>query len=158
MSVPNWIRLVRRVSLVACRFPASPQRPSFQVCDCKLAIVRLGSAPHPSGHRNQWRRRSISPRRSYRTPIDAHPDPDRGFVQSGFKYVPHLSNGTRPHCGTYLNPQTFRLIAGSVPNDRGHHSERRRAVGSRRRLDGFTRRLVCQVRRAWRRPCEGFRP
>jgi len=33
------------------------------------------------------------------------------------------------------------LIAGSVPNDRGHHSERRRAVGLRRRLDGFTLRL-----------------
>ena len=54
--------------------------------------------------------------------------------------------------------QLFRLIAGSVPNDRGHHSERRRAVSSRRRLDGFTLLLGCQVRPAWRRSFACSRP
>jgi hypothetical protein len=35
------------------------------------------------------------------------------------------------------------------------HAERRLPVGARRCLDGFTVRLECQVRRAWRRASQG---
>jgi hypothetical protein len=54
--------------------------------------------------------------------------------------------------------QSFRLIAGSVPNDRGQHSERRRAVCSRRRQSGLTPRVGCQARHAWRPSCACSRP
>ena len=52
-----------------------------------------------------------------------------------------------------------------IPIDRGQRSERSRAafrrsraVWSRRRLDGFTPQLGCQVRRAWRQSCACSRP